>query len=169
MATTNPDLLPSPDLPSQYAPIQAFNNLAAATQAALIRRANMYLGTSSERTSFTAQAPEGAWWQDTNGDKGVYVKQGTAWSERVMQEIKIERGTGSASVGTSATIIRVDFPVGVFSSAPAVNVQGNSPSSAGARVYFRVSGESSTGFNIEATFMTAPAGTWAYKWNAIGE
>lgn len=76
--TTSPDNIPSPDLSDQYAVTQDFANLADGVQLALERRANLYKGTSTQRTAFTS-APEGVHWQDTNGAKAEYVRQSGQW------------------------------------------------------------------------------------------
>lgn len=76
--TTSPDNIPSPDLSDQYAVTQDLANLADGVQLALERRANLYKGTSTQRTAFTS-APEGVHWQDTNGAKAEYVRQSGQW------------------------------------------------------------------------------------------
>lgn len=78
MATTSPDNLKTPDAGDQYALVQDLGALADTTQAALVKRANSYVGTSAQRTAFTT-APEGTSWQDTNGNRNVYVRQSGDW------------------------------------------------------------------------------------------
>lgn len=78
MATTTPDTLKTPDAGDQYALVQDLGSLADTVQSALIRRANSYAGPAANRTAF-ATAPEGTSWQDTDGKKGLYVRQGGAW------------------------------------------------------------------------------------------
>lgn len=168
MATTSPDNIKSPDSGDQYALVQDMGALADTVQNALVRRANLYKGTSAQRTAFTT-ATEGTWWQDTNGNKDVWVRKAGAWVIAVPTPVKSASGTGSASVGSSATNITVNFPSGRFSAAPGVSVLSNSPSSVGSRVYFRVTSVSSSQMTIEATFLSGATGTWAYRWSAVGE
>lgn len=78
--TTSPDNIPSPDLSDQYALTQDMANMADATQNALIKRANSYIGTSSQRTAWTT-APVGTLWSDTNGDRGVWKRGAASWEE----------------------------------------------------------------------------------------
>lgn len=75
---TSPDNIPSPDLTDQYALTQDMAALADGTQAALVRRANLYIGTSTQRAAFTS-APEGTHWQDTDGSKLEYVRKSGQW------------------------------------------------------------------------------------------
>lgn len=78
MAVTTPDNLYSPDDDDGYALVQDMGVGQDSVQAALVKRANMYVGTTEQRTAFTT-APEGVHWQDTNGSKFEYVRQAGAW------------------------------------------------------------------------------------------
>lgn len=82
MATTSPDNLFSPNPSDNYNLIADWATSMQSVQAALVKRGNMYVGTSTQRTAFTT-APEGVHWQDTNGSKKEYVRQANAWVEWV--------------------------------------------------------------------------------------
>lgn len=167
MATTTPDSIRTPNPSDPYNLISDLGILANDTQAALVKRANSYVGTSTQRVAFTT-APEGVHWQDTNGSKQIWARRAGAWVDISPSTVASASGAGSAAVALTATNINVTFPAGTFSSTPGVMVMGNSPSSAGSRVYHRVTSISATGFTIEATFTAGPAGTWAYRWLAVG-
>lgn len=78
MATTTPDGIRSPNDSDQYALVQDLGVLAQTTQDALNKRANSYIGTAAQRNAFTT-APEGTSWQDTDGNKYRWTRQGGAW------------------------------------------------------------------------------------------
>lgn len=78
MATTSPDNLRTPNPTDPYNLIADWAISMSDVQAALTRRANLYVGTSSQRTAFTTAA-EGVHWQDTNGDRKEFVRQAGAW------------------------------------------------------------------------------------------
>ena len=80
MATTSPDNIWTPDSSEDYDYVIDAGATATSVQNALTRRANSYTGTTTERTAFTAAAPEGSLWSDTNGDKILWIKQGSSWS-----------------------------------------------------------------------------------------
>lgn len=74
------DGIVSPDDTDKYKLVPQLAALAETTQLALNKRANYYTGTTAQRTAFTSAAGEGVAWKDTNGTKGLYVKEGTAWN-----------------------------------------------------------------------------------------
>lgn len=76
--TTSPDNIPAPSLTDPYALTQDMLALADGVQSALNRRANAYKGTISQRTAFTT-AQLGTLWQDTDGIKMLWRKDGAAW------------------------------------------------------------------------------------------
>lgn len=76
--TTTPDNIPSPDLTDQYALTQDMANLAQGTQTALTRRANAYKGAASARLAFSS-AQAGTLWQDTDGAKLIWRRDGSVW------------------------------------------------------------------------------------------
>ena len=78
MTTTSPDNIRTPNPSDPYNLVTDLGVLANDTQTALTRRANLYVGTKSERAAFTS-APEGVRWQDTDGLKGLWVRQSGAW------------------------------------------------------------------------------------------
>ena len=81
MATTTPDNIWTPDSGSNYNYVIDSAATASSVQNALTRRANSYTGTTTERTAFTTDAPEGTLWSDTNGDKTLWIKQGASWQK----------------------------------------------------------------------------------------
>jgi hypothetical protein len=78
MTTTSPDSLRTPDNTDAYNLVADLATLASDTQAALVKRANSYKGTATQRAAFTS-APVGTLWQDTDGNKGLYRKDTSAW------------------------------------------------------------------------------------------
>lgn len=78
MATTTPDNIRTPSPSDPYNLVADLAILGSDVQTALNRRANSYIGTSSQRVAFTT-APEGVEWRDTNGSKLKYVRNGGAW------------------------------------------------------------------------------------------
>lgn len=102
MAVTTPDNLYSPDDDSAYALVQDLGLAQDSVQAALIKRANLYVGTSAQRTAFTSAA-EGTHWQDTDGQKRVYIFKAGKWTQgpyttedTQWANITLNVGTGSA-------------------------------------------------------------------------
>ena len=79
MATTSPDNIWTQDSADNYDLVIDAAATAASVQAALTARANSYTGTTTQREAFTATAPEGTLWSDTNGDKILWIKQGASW------------------------------------------------------------------------------------------
>lgn len=79
MATTSPDNIRTPDPSDPYNLVADMATLAGDVQGALVKRGNMYVGTSAQRTAFTT-APEGVHWQDTNSDKVEWVRRGGSWA-----------------------------------------------------------------------------------------
>lgn len=80
MPTTSPDSLRSPNPTDPYNLVSDLAIMNTDVQAALVRRANSYIGTSAQRAAFTT-APEGTHWQDTNSTRALYVRQSSAWVE----------------------------------------------------------------------------------------
>ena len=118
MALTTPDAIRSPNDGDQYALVQDLGVLADSTQVALVRRANMYLGTSTQRTSFTTAA-DGVHWQDTNGTRRSYIRTGGAW-----RGVDPLHGTITTDIpaGGGNTTTLVNFPAGYFSIAPQIQL-----------------------------------------------
>lgn len=103
MPTTSPDNIKTPDLGQQYALVQDLAAMAATIQTALVRRANLYVGTSAQRTAFTS-APEGVHWQDTNGTKLEWVRQSGAWVQvtQVMTAVSLPIRNATANYSPAA-------------------------------------------------------------------
>lgn len=104
MAVTTPDEIFYPDGNQPFTPVQSMGAMAASVQMALNRRGNLYVGTAAQRAAFTT-APEGVHWQDTDGAKSVYVRQGTSWVTQRASHARIFR--------TSDQILTKDTSVGV--------------------------------------------------------
>ena len=102
MALTTPDAIRSPNDGDQYALVQDLGVLADSTQTALVRRANMYIGTAAQRTAFTT-APEGVHWQDTNGTRLIYVRQSGAWVSLLGNSAGTVTNAVTADTGFSIT------------------------------------------------------------------
>lgn len=79
MATTSPDTLRTPDPGDSYNLVADLAILGQDVQNALTLRANAYTGTVSQRTAFTSTATDGMLWQDTDGIKMIWRKDGAAW------------------------------------------------------------------------------------------
>lgn len=80
MATTSPDNLRTPDPGDPYNLVPDLATFAGDVQAALILRDNtVQSGTASQRTAFTSSATDGWLWQDTDGIKMIWRKDGAAW------------------------------------------------------------------------------------------
>lgn len=93
MTTTSPDSLRTPDNTDAYNLVADLATLASDTQAALVKRANSYKGTATQRAAFTS-APVGTLWQDTDGNKNLYRKDSSAWVSTSVKEYgtSTERG-----------------------------------------------------------------------------
>lgn len=173
MTTTSPDAIPAPDLPGPYAPIQAFNNLATATQTALNRRANTYKGTSSERLAFTT-GQTGVLWKDTDGAKKLWAWSGTVW-ELVVPDpparVRVASGSETLpSVPANTTISHsVTLPPGVFTGSPRVILQNVSAPSAARNMMLRPTGLSASGFTISAHNFDTNAYNAVVYWIAVQE
>lgn len=80
MATTSPDNLRTPDPGDPYNLVPDLATLAGDVQSALLLRDNITgSGTASQRTAFTSSAPDGFLWQDTDGIKMIWRKDGAVW------------------------------------------------------------------------------------------
>lgn len=102
MATTTPDNIWTPDAGDQYALTQDLGANADSVQAALIRRGNAYKGSTAQRTAFSS-AEDGVLWQDTDGIKMVWRRDGVNWVPAVW------RWTGSLSQMNAFTAAPVGF------------------------------------------------------------
>lgn len=114
MATTTPDNLPSPEGTGPVVPVSAFKALANATQAALVKRSNAYIGTTAERLAFTS-VPVGTFWADSNGTKRPYLHDGTGWNQLAFL--------------SDATVISVSFVTAASGTLTQIGTTGNYASS----------------------------------------
>lgn len=116
MALTTPDNIRTPNDNDQYALVQDLGVMADSIQAALVKRANSFTGTSAQRAAFTT-APEGVQWRDTNGTMDQYVRQAGAW---VRIKVAAEVATGTLLHPGSSSTFTLTFPAGRFTSTPTV-------------------------------------------------
>lgn len=116
MATTSPDNLFSPNPSDNYNLIADWATSMQSVQAALVKRGNMYVGTSTQRTAFTTP-PDGVHWQDTNGTKLEYVRQDGRWYgvSPLGGTVTLTPPSGGGQVTQNLT-----FPTGYFRGAPLV-------------------------------------------------
>ena len=83
--TTSPDNIPSPTSGDPYNYVVDMAALADGTQDALTQKANMGVGTSTQRTAALGKFPDGALWYDTTTSSewrrvgGAWVNQDTGW------------------------------------------------------------------------------------------
>ena len=83
--TTSPDNIPSPTSGDPYNYVVDMAALADGTQDALTQKANMGVGTSTQRAAALSKFPDGALWYDTTTDSdwrklgGAWVNSDTGW------------------------------------------------------------------------------------------
>lgn len=92
MAIQTSDGITSPGVGDAFNYAAQLATLAQTAQLALEKRANSYIGTSAEREAVRLLLTEGSLWSDTNGDKALYMLQGSQW-ERIWPEVKGPRVT----------------------------------------------------------------------------
>ena len=98
MATTSPDNLRTPNPGDPYNLVADLATLANDTQVALNKKvSNLLKGTTAERTAATGIATVGMLWQDTDGIKMIWRKDGAAWVPAVW------RWSGTSSQRTGFT------------------------------------------------------------------
>lgn len=66
--------------------------------------ANVFTGTSAERTAFTSTATDGMLWQDTNGDKLLWRKDGASWVSLAASQGEVDAGTDKSKYVTPETL-----------------------------------------------------------------
>ncbi len=80
MATTSPDNLRTPNPGDPYNLVADLATLASDTQVALNKRvSNLLTGTAAQRVAATGTATAGMLWQDTDGIKMIWRKDGASW------------------------------------------------------------------------------------------
>lgn len=153
MATTSPDNIKSPDSGDQYALVQDMGALADSVQNALVKRANAYTGTTSQRTAFTS-ASEGTLWQDTNGDKFLWVRQSSAWVRvgPITSHKQIVSGVVNVSNSIQSFLFDMRFPAGVT---PQIITQVVSPSGAAVGLNVLVTAVGPTSFSARHSGSTS--------------
>lgn len=165
MPTTTPDTLRSPNPSDPYNLVADLAIMQSDNQAALNRRANTYIGTSSQRTAFTSAA-NGTHWQDTNGNQWEWVRLGGAW---VVSGPRVATGTGvtiSAPGGGTTTSQSILFPSGLFTATPAVTIQNYSPLSTHFSVALRPSSVTTSGFALNVYNTSSSTITVTLGWIA---
>lgn len=161
MATTTPDNLRSPNPTDPYNPIADWAISMSDVQAALNRRANLYVGTSAQRVAFTT-AGEGVHWQDTNGSKTRWIRKGSAWVA--------DRISGTTTITTTSSpggTVKVTFPAGSFANPPMV--MATKQSGGGAKYVPYVVDVTATGFTagVYAGDGTNGSQTISFGWIAF--
>jgi hypothetical protein len=96
VATTSPDNLRTPDPSDPYNLVPDLATLSGDVQTALNKR-SITSGTVAQRTTFTSTATAGWLWQDTDGIKMIWRKDGAVWVPAVW------RWTGTNSEMTAFT------------------------------------------------------------------
>lgn len=142
MAITSPDNIRTPDPADPYQIVADMATTANDVQAALIKRGNLFVGTSALRTAFTT-APEGVHWQDTNGVMHEWVRRSGVW--RMVPRIYTTSVTVSPTPNTP-TSVTVNFPAGTFSSPPGIQVTPNTSASSVSLVSY--TGVTTTSVNV---------------------
>lgn len=80
MATTSPDNLRTPNPGDPYNLVADLATLASDTQTALNKKvSNLLTGTAAQRVAATGTATAGMLWQDTDGIKMIWRKDGSVW------------------------------------------------------------------------------------------
>ena len=98
MATTSPDNLRTPNPGDPYNLVADLATLASDTQVALNKKvSNLLTGTAAQRVAATGTATAGMLWQDTDGTKMIWRKDGAAWVPAVW------RWSGTSSQRTGFT------------------------------------------------------------------
>lgn len=145
MATTSPDGIRTPNPSDPYNLVADMAITASDTQAALVKRANLYIGTSTQRTAFTT-APEGTHWQDTNGTRLEYIRQSSAWVQAVptIGVTNVRTGTFSGTTAYTTVTFSTPFPAGTV---PAVTTQIVSGSSGAIGVSAQITSVTNTSFS----------------------
>lgn len=165
MATTSPDNLKTPDAGDQYALVQDLGALADTVQNALKRRANLMLGTVAERNAFTASAPQGIHWQDTDGTNLFeWVMRNGTW-DRADKPSSVS-GTGTLSMPVGSSTANVTFPAGSFTTAPRVLINFGGPLSNARFIDYRATGVSTAGFTVDGYNSGTSTVSSTYVWIA---
>ena len=100
--TTSPDNIPSPTSGDPYNYVVDMAALADRTQEIFTQKANMGVGTSTQRAAALSKFPDGALWYDTTTSSewrrvaGAWVNQDTGW-ELITANIQSPWGTSGAT------------------------------------------------------------------------
>lgn len=171
MATTE-DGIWTPDQIDDYALVADLGTMAATVQDALEDRANAFRGTTSQRSSFTNDAPEGTIWVDTNGEKRVWVKQGNSWIKiwPLFQPplVAIQSGSGSVD-GSLALNATANVNVSFSPTLPSTPVHISLTPVGSNRIIWRVFGSSTTGFTAQARNVSGSTSSASFSWLAFIE
>ena len=96
--TTSPDNIPSPTSGDPYNYVVDMAAIADGTQDALTQKANMGVGTSTQRTAALSKFPNGALWYDTTTSSnwrrvaGAWVNQDTGWTNITLGPVTAQPG-----------------------------------------------------------------------------
>ena len=102
MATTSPDNLFSPDASDDYDLVVDWAASMTSVQNALTKRANSYKGTAAQRTAFTT-ATIGDLWQDTSGDRSLWVWTGV-WTEHRRRNPRVNYQSSGANLANFTAV-----------------------------------------------------------------
>lgn len=175
MAVTSRGIV-TPNQTDEYNLVTDLNTMATSIDEALQDAANTYRGTSTQRTQFTSQAPEGTIWVDTNGEKIVWVKQGVSWRriwpvrQGDIPGMPYAMAAGQATISVSNSTggtVDVSFPAGRFAVAPRIQV--TKASGGGAKYVPYTTSRTASGCRIGVYAGDGTAGTQTVvlDWTAV--
>ena len=144
--TTSPDNIPSPTSGDPYNYVVDMAALADGTQDALTQKANMGVGTSTQRTAALSKFPDGALWYDTT-TSSEWRRVAGAWVNKTRPMAQAGDITTDEYIDQPnwAVVKTVTFAV-AFSGTPAVSLQ-NQRSYSGV-LHYQVISVTSAGFQI---------------------
>ena len=166
MATTSPDNIWTQDSADNYDLVVDAAATATSIQTALVARANSYTGTTTQRTAFTASAPEGTLWSDINGEKFLWIKQGASWSQVWPWPRGVPQGSQVQVVASGSSV--VSLAVASFDTPHLFIVQnGDTGAQQNAQVVGTLNAMSSLGGTISVRVTGASGGNMRFNWIAI--
>lgn len=167
MATTSPDGIRSPNPTDPYNLVADWAITANDVQAVFNKRANMYIGTSTQRTAFTT-APNGVFWQDTNGSQNLFVRRSGAWVVKTQSGLHVYNATvgggpvsGWEWTGVLSFTYPVAYPAGLTPAVTATAVTGDQLQTV------TITAASNTGFSYRVMRLSGtPTATGTLHWIA---
>ena len=145
--TTSPDNIPSPTSGDPYNYIVDMAALADGTQDALTQKANMGVGTSTQRTAALSKFPDGALWYDTT-TSSEWRRVAGAWVNQTRPMAQAGRMTTNAynDQPNWALVKSITFAV-AFGSVPAISLQNQT--SYGGSLNYQIDSVTTTGFQVK--------------------